>query len=149
MNGWGQTLTSITFSRAYAGLGRVNEIGDPKAPPEFTGLTHMVIFVQPGEECNTTYLVDVGCGGSGPTMPILLTDAEDNVVMGTTPTEKHRLRRGAHPESSVGKHFYELLPVSSLRRSRHRKTRVGSRSATREARPRGPNVENRVHVFGT
>ncbi|KAF9452221.1 MT-A70-domain-containing protein [Macrolepiota fuliginosa MF-IS2] len=94
--------------RAYASLGRVNENGDPGATPEFTGLTHMVIFVQLGGESRITYLVDVGCGGSGPTMPILLSDAKDNIVMGTTPTEKHRLRRGSHPESSVGTHEWIL-----------------------------------------
>ncbi|KXN87906.1 Arylamine N-acetyltransferase [Leucoagaricus sp. SymC.cos] len=88
--------------RAYPGLGRVNENGDPKMLPEFSGCSHMVIFVQLGEESNATYIVDVGCGGSGPTMPILLSDAEDNIVMGTTPTEKHRLRREEFPGSSIG-----------------------------------------------
>lgn len=93
-------------------------MGDPKAVPEYTGLTHMVIFVQPGEESNVTYLVDVGCGGSGPTTPILLSAAEDNVVMGTTPTEKHRLRRGTHPDSSIGTlaiNFYRAISEISLR----------------------------------
>ncbi|KAJ3556680.1 hypothetical protein NP233_g11922 [Leucocoprinus birnbaumii] len=87
--------------RAYPGLGRVNEIGDPKLPPNFTGPTHMLIFVQPGEDSNITYLADVGCGGSGPTMPILLSDAQDNIVIGTTPTERHRLRRGTRLDSSI------------------------------------------------
>jgi arylamine N-acetyltransferase len=59
--------------------------------------------VQLGVDGNVTYLVDVGCGGSGPTMPILLSDVEENVVMGTAPTEKHRLRRGIFPESAIGK----------------------------------------------
>lgn len=71
-------------------------------PPNYTSLVHMVIFVQPLENSNITYLVDVGCGGSGPTRPILLSDVVDNIVMGTSPTERHRLTRGAHPDSIVG-----------------------------------------------
>lgn len=62
----------------------------------------MVIFVQPVKDSNETYVVDVGFGASGLARPILLSDAESNVVMGTNPTEQHRLTRGAHPSSGLG-----------------------------------------------
>ncbi|KAG6832917.1 hypothetical protein H0H92_004801 [Tricholoma furcatifolium] len=89
------------FGMAYTGSGRVNVAKKPSDIPVYTALSHMIIFVQPGDESNVTYLVDVGCGGSGPTRPILLSASEDNIVMGTSPTEKHRLTRGAHPESRL------------------------------------------------
>jgi len=87
--------------RAYSGSARINVAEESSESPVYTAFSHMIIFVQPGEESNKTYLVDVGCGGSGLTRPILLSDAEDNVVIGTTPTEKHRLTRGAHPASRL------------------------------------------------
>ena len=67
----------------------------------------MVIFVQPEEGSNTTYLVDVGFGGSAPTRPILL--SEGIVVFGTTPTEQHRLTRGCRSDSSLGKRFRSFV----------------------------------------
>ncbi|KAF8076134.1 arylamine N-acetyltransferase 1 [Lyophyllum atratum] len=87
--------------RAYTGSARVNIAKDISDPPVYTAPSHMIIFVQLGEESNETYFVDVGCGGSGLTRPILLSDAEDNIVIGTTPTEKHRLTRGSHPASRL------------------------------------------------
>jgi arylamine N-acetyltransferase len=102
--------------RAYASLGRVNETGDPKLPPNFSAMTHMVIFVQLDADSNITYLVDVGCGGSGPTMPILLSDDKDNIVMGTASTERHRLRKGSYSESSTGEWLAGIFStISSLR----------------------------------
>ncbi|KAG6817219.1 hypothetical protein H0H87_011577 [Tephrocybe sp. NHM501043] len=87
--------------RAYSGAGRVNVAKEASDTPIYTALSHMIIFVQPGDTSNVTYLVDVGCGGSGPTRPILLSSSDNNIVMGTTPTEKHRLTRGTHPESKI------------------------------------------------
>ncbi|GLB33556.1 putative N-acetyltransferase [Lyophyllum shimeji] len=87
--------------RAYTGAARINIAEKASDTPVYTAFSHMIIFVQPGADSNETYLVDVGCGGSGLTRPILLSDAEDNVVIGTTPTEMHRLRRGAHPASRL------------------------------------------------
>ncbi|KAF9269729.1 cysteine proteinase [Marasmius fiardii PR-910] len=86
--------------RVYAAQGRVNQnymkLG---APPEFTPTTHVVLLVQPIADSNVTYMVDVGFGGSCPVRPILLTEGE--AVMGTTPTEKHRLRKGKLPDSCL------------------------------------------------
>ncbi|KAL0568122.1 hypothetical protein V5O48_013873 [Marasmius crinis-equi] len=93
--------------RTYAGQGRVNGLMMTDAPPKYSTIQHMVLFVQPSEGDKTTYLVDAGFGGGGLVRPILL--AEDAVVLGTTPTEKHRLKRGPHPESVLGK----LKPPSS------------------------------------
>ncbi|KAF8066538.1 arylamine N-acetyltransferase 1 [Lyophyllum atratum] len=88
--------------RAYAGAARVNiNTQENKGSPIFTSLSHMVIFVQPFEGSNQTYLVDVGFGSTGLVWPILLSDAGDNIVTGTTPSEKHRLRRDTHPSTSL------------------------------------------------
>ncbi|KAG7095319.1 hypothetical protein E1B28_006084 [Marasmius oreades] len=80
--------------------GRVNQnymkLG---VPPDFTPTTHMVLLVQPISNSNTTYMVDVGFGGSCPVRPMLLTEGDP--VMGTTPTEKHRLRKGSLPDSCL------------------------------------------------
>lgn len=89
---------------AYSGAARINEAEGQDVPPNFTPFVHMVLFVQPGDE-NVTYLMDVGCGGSGPSQPILLSCDADNVVMGISPTEHHRLVRSpsTRPESGLGK----------------------------------------------
>ncbi|ESK90329.1 arylamine n-acetyltransferase 1 [Moniliophthora roreri MCA 2997] len=97
--------------RVYAGQGRVNGAASADEPPRYTPLVHMVLFVQPLPEKNTTYLVDVGFGGGGPVRPLLLSDAEDNFVMGGTSTERHRLRRGEHPNSTLEKpsvHYWRM-----------------------------------------
>ncbi|KAF4593266.1 arylamine N-acetyltransferase family protein [Pleurotus pulmonarius] len=86
--------------RAYGGAARVNMARDPLDPIDFQGLTHMVMFVQPGDS-NQTWVVDVGFGGSGLARPMLLSDAEENVVLGTTPSERHRLVRKVLPMSSL------------------------------------------------
>lgn len=90
------------MSRAYGGAARVNMAREPSDPVDFQGLTHMVMFVQPGD-ANQTWLVDVGFGGSGLARPMLLSDAEDNVILGATPSERHRLVRKVLPMSSLGK----------------------------------------------
>jgi hypothetical protein len=87
--------------RAYSGAARVNTTPDNLINPILTSLSHMVIFIQPYEDSNQTYLVDVGFGSTGLARPMLLSDAEDNIVMGTNPTEMHRLIRGPHPLSST------------------------------------------------
>jgi len=93
--------------RAYSGGARVNMNMDAETPPQYTPLSHMIIFVQPTTESNVTYLVDTGFGGSNPTRPILLSDASDYVVIGSTPTEEHRLTRGTRDDSTL-----ELQPNS-------------------------------------
>lgn len=98
-------LRSLGF-RAYAGAGRVNQSMSPSQKPVYTSLAHMVIFVQLHDDDLTTYFVDVGFGGSGLTRPILL--AEGQEVMGTTPTERHRLTRGVRGDSSVGSAEWQL-----------------------------------------
>ena len=70
----------------------------------------MIIFVQPEEDSNVTYLVDVGFGGFGLTRPILL--SEDSVIFGTTPTEQHRLARRARDDSSLRKPAIIYLPIT-------------------------------------
>ncbi|KAG6837985.1 hypothetical protein H0H93_008379 [Arthromyces matolae] len=60
-----------------------------------------VPYENPGDDSKVTYLVDVGCGGSGPSRPLLLSASNENIAMGTTPTERHKLTRGAHPDSRI------------------------------------------------
>jgi len=85
--------------RVYSGAGRVNLPGETESI--FTPLLHMVLFVQPFEDSVQTYLVDVGFGSPGMTQPILLSDNPNNVSMGATPLEHHRLRRASLPGSSL------------------------------------------------
>ncbi|KAK7033583.1 hypothetical protein VNI00_012810 [Paramarasmius palmivorus] len=90
--------------RVYPVQGRSNlNRGKHNVPPAFTPTTHIMLLVQPLPESNTTYMVDVGYGGSGPVRPILLREGE--VVEGATPTEKHRLTRGVMPGSSSVKAY--------------------------------------------
>lgn len=93
--------------RAYSGAARVNTTPENGAQPNYTSLSHMVIFVQPNQGSSQTYVVDVGFGSSGLVRPILLSDASDNVVLGMSPSEKHRLTRSPHPSSSLG--MFNLL----------------------------------------
>lgn len=87
--------------RAYSGSGKINDPLAPHETPEYLSFVHMVLFVQPIDDSSETYLVDVGCGGNGPSRPILLSCDPHNVVMGVSPTEKHRLTRGSRPQSSL------------------------------------------------
>jgi len=89
-----QMLRGLGF-RAYAGAGRINKETSAQ-PPVFRGFVHMIIFVQPVEGSNATYLVDVGYG---PVRPILLEEGE--TVMGASPSERHTLHRAARPDSSL------------------------------------------------
>ncbi len=92
----------IPISRAYSGSGKINDPLAPHETPEYLSFVHMVLFFQPIDDSSETYLVDVGCGGNGPSRPILLSCDPHNVVMGVSPTEKHRLTRGSRPQSSLG-----------------------------------------------
>jgi arylamine N-acetyltransferase len=69
-------------NRAYCGVARINISDGPSDSTAYIAPHHMVIFVQPMENSNLTYLVDVGCAGLGPTRPILLSNAGDNIVVG-------------------------------------------------------------------
>ncbi|KAJ7362555.1 hypothetical protein DFH08DRAFT_841149 [Mycena albidolilacea] len=89
-----QMLKALGF-RAYTGAGRINK-QTSNGVPIFRSFVHMVIFVQPNEGSNETYLVDVGYG---PVRPILLEEGAS--VMGATPSEIHRLCRTARPDSSL------------------------------------------------
>ncbi|KAF8630321.1 hypothetical protein AX15_002994 [Amanita polypyramis BW_CC] len=85
--------------RAYHVAARVND-DRVLAPAEFASLTHLLILVQPHPDSNVTYFVDAG-PGIGPLCPMLLSDSDKNIVIGTTPTEKFRLKRRTDPRSSL------------------------------------------------
>jgi len=87
--------------RAYSGAGRVNTSPPKSGIVDYTAIAHMVLFVQPIADSNETYLVDVGFGGTNLAQPILLSNAETNVVRGTVLPDRHRLTRGAHPSSCL------------------------------------------------
>ncbi|KAJ7691019.1 hypothetical protein B0H17DRAFT_867712, partial [Mycena rosella] len=89
-----QMLKGLGF-RVYAGSGRINEQA-PGVAPIFHAFVHMILFVQPIEGSNTTYVVDVA---AGPVRPILLEEGE--VVMGASPSEHHTLTRTARADSSL------------------------------------------------
>ncbi|KAJ2916668.1 hypothetical protein MD484_g3769, partial [Candolleomyces efflorescens] len=78
--------------RAYSGAARVNiNWQKPEEQDIQTSHTHMVIFVQPDDESNLTYVVDVGFGGGGLARPIPLVNGDESIVMGVGPTEQHPL----------------------------------------------------------
>ncbi|KAF9073035.1 hypothetical protein BDP27DRAFT_1400441 [Rhodocollybia butyracea] len=88
--------------RAYSGSGRLNTAA-PEAPPTFITFTHQVLFVQPVQYSNTTYVVDVSGGGSGLTRPLLLKHGAK--VVGATPSEWHTLVKAARYGSSLSPSF--------------------------------------------
>ncbi|KAJ3531948.1 hypothetical protein NMY22_g7948 [Coprinellus aureogranulatus] len=70
--------------RAYSGAARVNlHWSKAGEPPAYASHTHMVLFVQPEDDSNQTYVVDVGFGS------------------GVGPTEMHRLAKAAMPQSAL------------------------------------------------
>ncbi|KAJ7599469.1 hypothetical protein C8J56DRAFT_769353 [Mycena floridula] len=87
--------------RAYAVAARCNQFYDPSATSVYSPLTHQLLLVQPSLDDKITYIVDVGYGGPGLTRPILLLDSPDNIVMGATPTQWHRVTRGVRDDSSL------------------------------------------------
>ncbi|KAJ7590322.1 hypothetical protein C8J56DRAFT_937321 [Mycena floridula] len=87
--------------RAYAVAARCDRFYNPKATSVYSSLTHQLLLVQPSLDDKTTYIVDVGYGGPGLTRPILLSDSPDNMVMGATLTQWHRVTRGVREDSSL------------------------------------------------
>lgn len=73
----------------YASIGRVNETRNLNGPPTYTGLSRMIFFCEVSRQIQYyMHRRRVCCEGSGLTTPILLSNAEDNVVMDSTPTKK-------------------------------------------------------------
>lgn len=96
-----EILRGLGF-RAYGGAARVNQNwSKPDAPRDYTSHTHMVIFVQPDDRSNETYVVDVGFGSGALTRPIPLVAGDASVVQGIGPTEVHRLAKAPLPHSSL------------------------------------------------
>ncbi|KAF6760664.1 arylamine N-acetyltransferase 1 [Ephemerocybe angulata] len=88
--------------RAYSGAARTNQNWNRLgAPIDYVSHTHMVVFVQPDDESNLTYVVDVGFGSGGLVRPIPLVAGEESMVLGIGPTEVHRLIRAPLPQSSL------------------------------------------------
>lgn len=95
---------TLTFSRrAYGANGRTNVATAGNAYTYTASATHLVILVQPSVNSNQTYVCDVGYGPSNVTRPLLLSNHPDNVIVGLSETERHRLTRSPRPDSSVGK----------------------------------------------
>lgn len=91
--------------RAYSGAARVNlQHNDPTKVPYYRSLTHMLLFVQPDQDSNKTWMVDVGFGALGLVRPIPLLDHKESgvEVQGAFHGEVHRLMRGPHPNCSLG-----------------------------------------------
>ncbi|KAJ7635157.1 hypothetical protein FB45DRAFT_910934 [Roridomyces roridus] len=94
-----QMIRALGF-RAYATAGRINRETSWHLEPAFLSVGHMIIFVQPTEGSNETYVLDVGYG---PVRPILL--EEGAKIMGATPSETYTLVRTARADSSLGETF--------------------------------------------
>ncbi|KAJ7635152.1 hypothetical protein FB45DRAFT_1002544 [Roridomyces roridus] len=90
-----QMIRALGF-RAYATAGRINRETSWHLDPAFLSVGHMIIFVQPTEGSNETFVLDVGYG---PVRPILL--EEGAKIMGATPSETYTLLRTARAESSL------------------------------------------------
>lgn len=88
------------FIRAYTAAARVNS-APTGSPYSYDALTHTVLLVQPSSDSNETYVVDVGFGSSCITRPLLLSNHPDNVNIGLSETERHRLTRSPRPDSSL------------------------------------------------
>jgi len=78
----------------------------PELEPKYTSHTHMLLFVQPEDGSNKTYVVDAGFGSNGPMRPIPLVEGDQSIVMGRSPVEMHRLSRGPMHHSSLGEQQY-------------------------------------------
>ncbi|KAJ3986138.1 hypothetical protein F5890DRAFT_1505985 [Lentinula detonsa] len=94
--------------RVYSGSGRINT-APADSPPKFLSFVHEVLFVQPIQGSNITYVVDAGGGGSCMTRPILLKNGAK--VMGATPSEWHTLVRTGRVESSLATSSYYTEPA--------------------------------------
>ncbi|KAJ3775382.1 hypothetical protein FB446DRAFT_406994 [Lentinula raphanica] len=84
--------------RAYSGSGRINT-ASADSPPNFLAFVHEMLFVQPIQNSNITYVVDASGGGSCMTRPILLKNGAR--VTGATPSEWHTLVKTGRTESSL------------------------------------------------
>ncbi|KAF9073036.1 hypothetical protein BDP27DRAFT_1319312 [Rhodocollybia butyracea] len=84
--------------RAYSSAGRINT-ANPDSPTHFLAFVHQVLFVQPIQDSNATYVVDASGGGSCLMLPVLL--KHGSKVVGATPSEWHTLMNTARPESSL------------------------------------------------
>ncbi|KAJ3558181.1 hypothetical protein NP233_g11555 [Leucocoprinus birnbaumii] len=62
---------------------------------------HTLLLVQPFENSNKTYVVDVGIGSGCLMRPLLLSADPNNMVYGLTETERHRLSFEPNPDSSL------------------------------------------------
>jgi hypothetical protein len=92
----------IFIIRAYAAAARVN--GAPVGSSFSYGpLTHTIILAQPCRDSKETYLVDAGFGSYCITAPILLSNHPNNIIVGLSETERHRLTRTPRPDSSLCK----------------------------------------------
>ena len=88
--------------RAYSGAARVNvNWQKPEEQEVYTSHIHMLIFVQPHDDSNLTYVVDVGFGGDGLARPIPLVNGDQSIVMGVRPAEENRLLKVTLPQSSL------------------------------------------------
>jgi arylamine N-acetyltransferase len=66
----------------------------------------MVIFVQPDDSSNETYVVDVGFGSGGLVRPIPLVQGDESITQGIGPAEWHRLDKKPMPGSALGVCIY-------------------------------------------
>ena len=99
----------------YGAAGRVLHAPAELQPTQYyTPQHHMVLLVQPHPQSNTTYVVDTSFGGGGPLRPILLSDRPEDIVFGALPGERHRVLRGAYPESSLGTRIPAILQFGPL-----------------------------------
>jgi hypothetical protein len=99
---WSNPPFADSFIRAYSGAARANiNWQKPEEQDVHASHTHMIIFVQPHDESNLTYVVDNGWGGSGLARPIPLLNGDESTVMGLGPAEEHRLSKTAVLQSSL------------------------------------------------
>jgi hypothetical protein len=95
--------------RAYAVGARVNQ-SPAGSSYVYSAYTHLILLVQPFENSNQTYIVDVGIGSTCLMRPLLLSTDPNNVIYGLTETERHRLVFEPRPDSSLGQCSFSLEP---------------------------------------
>jgi hypothetical protein len=98
---WRSSTSTDSRTRAYASAARVNvNLETPEEQEVYTSHTHMLLFVQPDDESNLTYVVDVGFGGEV-ARPVPLLSGDESIVMGLGPAEENRLFKAPLPQSSL------------------------------------------------
>jgi arylamine N-acetyltransferase len=85
----------------------------PERDPVYTFQSHMLLFVQPFNNSNETYVVDVGFGGNGLVRPVPLVAGEQSTVMGVGETEFHHLVKEPFRYSSLGAFLKHPFPSSA------------------------------------